>query len=479
MRRALLSASLLLWPLPVLALRAAAGKVDVTPDVGRRTYLAGYGAGGRRAKGVHDPLHARVLLLEDGGLRLALVAVDSIGIFREDALDLRRRAGYDREDRRLLVAATHDHSAPDTMGLWGPMAGVSGVDEDYQRGLKDKIARLVGELEGRLEEAELSVARAELDPRGLCRDTRDPVVIDPELGVLRLTARSGEAIATVVRWSCHPEVLGSDNDLVTADYPGELCARIEERGGGACVFFSGAIGGLLAPDVDRAPGLEHQFAESARIGRTVADRALAALASSGRRHPDARVGWSSRTARLPVENSRYLLFLPNLTFGHRLLDAEGRPLPSWKAYYLALRHLILFPLPERLRPWVETEVSLARIGPVRLLGVPGEIFPELVIGGYDGSRRYGHPLTQPGNPNPPDLARAPKGPYPRERLGPYGWVVGLANDEVGYIVPEYDFQVASNRAMAPRPKGTHYEETNSIGPRATGILMSAISELLP
>src|SRR5688572_20383764 len=93
MYRAVLSASLLLLLIPARALRAAAGKVDVTPDVGRRTYLAGYGAGGRRAKGVHDPLHARAVLIDDGGRRVALVAVDAIGFYREDALDLRRRSG--------------------------------------------------------------------------------------------------------------------------------------------------------------------------------------------------------------------------------------------------------------------------------------------------------------------------------------------------------------------------------------------------
>ena len=39
-----------------------------------------------------------------------------------------------------------------------------------------------------------------------------------------------------------------------------------------------------------------------------------------------------------------------LVFGHRLFDAEGRPLGRLSPYWLTLRHLLFFPLPERLEP---------------------------------------------------------------------------------------------------------------------------------
>jgi hypothetical protein len=107
------------------------------------------------------------------------------------------------------------------------------------------------------------------------------------------------------------------------------------------------------------------------------------------------------------------------------------------------------------------------------------MFPELAIGGYDGRYRFGQPLIRPNNPNPPDLKRAPKGPYLRDELrAKYGLIVGLANDEIGYIVPTYDFEVNSDMIMLPHPRGDHYEETNSIGPSATGIIMRAYDDLL-
>ncbi|MBI3297667.1 MAG: neutral/alkaline non-lysosomal ceramidase N-terminal domain-containing protein [Elusimicrobia bacterium] len=463
------------------ALYAAAGKADITPDPKKETvWLAGYGASGRKATGVHDPLYARAVVVSDGKVTAAIASVDAIGLYREDVLDLRRALGWEgKSDRLLFMTATHDHSAPDTVGLWGRFPGVSGVDKKRHKRLKKSIVVLIKELEGRLQEAELSAARTEVDPEGLCRDSRDPVVMDPELNVLGLRTKGGAPLAAVVRWSCHPEVLQPDNTLITADFPGALCAKVEAERGGTCLFLPGLLGGLMTPDADASGPLEADYKEMERVGATLAGHALKALAAPGLRTRNAAVSFSSATALVPIENSRYLFFLPSLDFGHRLLDAEGRPLARWKRWYLPLRHLLLFPLPERLRPWVETEVTLLRVGPVKLLGIPGEVFPELVIGGYKGERRYGRPLVRPTNPNPPDLAKAPGPPYLRERLkAEHGIVVGLANDMLGYLVPEYDFKAAPTRTMTPKPPGTHYEETNSVGPRGSKIVLDAAAALL-
>lgn len=475
------------------AMWAAAGKADITPDLKKESiWLAGYGAKGRKAEGIHDPLYARAMVLSDGEKTVALVAVDALGVFREEAQAIRRLLGWTGEKRYLFIAATHTHSGPDTVGLWGPLPGLSGVDRAYRERVREAVVSLVRDLSARLERVGLRAASAKVDPRGLCRDSRDPVVLDDELDAAQVVSaggaggKAGRVLGTMVRWSCHPEVLGSRNRLVSADYPGELCSRVEERAGGACVFFSGSIGGLMTPDTDDSGGVEGQYREMRRVGEALADRALAALradrggkvagASAGA--ADTRLSFDSRIVRVPVENSRYLLFLPSLAFGHRLLDHAGRPLGRLGLLSIPIRHLLFFPLPEKDRPWVETEVSRVRLGRVDILGIPGELFPELAVGGFDGSRSFGRPFIKPDNPNPPQVARAPKGPYLRDRLGPQGWVVGLANDEIGYIVPGYDFQVAPTRSMTPKPKGTHYEETNSIGPSATSIILDAAEELL-
>lgn len=458
---------------------AASGKADITPDLAHETtWMAGYGAAGRRPAGVHDPLYARALVVSDGDKTVALVAVDAIGLFREDVEAVRHALGFTDGKRYLFLAATHTHSGPDTAGMWGRFPGVSGVDRGYHDRLLATIESLVRDTAKRMKESTLTAARRDIDPRGLCRDSRDPVVIDPELDVLQFK-RAGKSVGTLVRFSCHPEVMGRVNRLLTPDYPGALCARVEEKTGAPCVFFSGVIGGMMTPDVDHAKGVEHEFAEVDRVGKKLADLALAALRGKTQTAVRGAVSFDSRLLRVPVENSRYLLFLRNLVFGHKLYAADGRPLGRMSPYTLALRHLLFFPLPERLEPRVETEVSRVRIGPVEIIGIPGEMLPELAIGGYDGRYRFGHPLVAPDNPNPPVLANAPKGPYLRQKVkAKVGILVGLANDELGYFIPRYDFEVAGNREMAPQPPGTHYEETNSIGPSSTALILKAFDDLL-
>ena len=420
-------AAVFLAVFPVLGhaggLRAAAGKVDITPDLAReKTYMAGFGSRGRKPAGVHDPLFARILLLADGKKTIGVVGLDLLGFYRKDVEDLRRLAGFGGPDRYLFVAATHQHSGPDTLGLWGPAPGVSGANAAYHARIKGAIAAALRRLETELKPAGLSGASRTVDPRGLCRDTRDPVVIDPNLSVLSVRGADGRSIATVVNWSCHPEVLGKSNSLITADFPGPLCSRIEEVRGGACLFLTGAIGGLMTPD-----SKADNFYEAHRIGTRLADLALELKPSPGKPKA-AALDFFRETVLVPVENSRYLLFLKALTFGHDLKDALGRPIPASRALWLTAKHASSG-LDEADRPWVETEVSRLDLGPVRVLGIPAEIFPELVIGGYDGRLRAGWPLLSEKNPDPPDLSKAPKGPYLRDLLGGgAGMVVGLAND---------------------------------------------------
>jgi len=451
------------------ALEAAAAKVDISPDLRtEKVFMAGFGAKGRKPRGIHDPLYARLLVLKEGEQIVALAGLDLLGMSANETRELRRLSGYDQPGKSLFVHSTHEHSGPDTLGLWGRLPGLSGVNARYQRRIKQKISEALKLLESQLRPVAASGAKGSLNPKGLCRDSRDPQVIDPDLAVLRLTDKNGKAVATIVNWSCHPEVLGKDNRLITADFPGPLCARIEEKTGGGCLFLNGMIGGLMTPDVKA-----ENFYESMRIGTAVADAALALkTASSG-----SGLSYRSQRVLLPVENSRYLLLLPELTFGHILMDSQGNPLASWKSWVLSLRHLV-FGLKDKERPWIETEVSVLRIGPALLLGLPGEVFPELAVGGYDGRYSFGR-VTTPENPDPPDLSKAPKGPYLRDLVkAPVPMLVGLANDEVGYLVPAYDFKVRASKLMLPRLPGHHYEETNSVGISAAGRLSEAAAKLL-
>ena len=454
---------------------AAAGKVDITPNLKtEKTYLAGYGFMGRNPLGVHDPLYARILVLSNKKETLAIVGLDLIGFFRNQVEDLRKLSNFNQPGRYLFVASTHDHSGPDTLGLWGPWPGASGVNPRYLKRIEGLVAKKIADLSQNLEPVHLSGITKVLPPNGLCRDSRDPVVIDPYFSLVHIQKLNGQTLANLIHWPCHAEVLNHANQFLTADFPGVLCARVEQKSGGTCLFVNGPIGGLLTPEETK--GKDGSWEENDRIGNAVADFALKNLPKT-HAITSSKILISSAPILVPVENSRYLLFLYSLVFGHKLFLKDGAPLKE-SPYWIAIKHAFGLLKPEE-SPWIKSELSLIRIGQLTILGIPGEIFPELVIGGYHGRYRFGHPLIKPNNPNPPDLSKAPEGPYLwKEIPGQIKIVAGLANDELGYIIPGYDFKITRDLIMEPRPKGDHYEETNSVGPSITPILLKAAHALL-
>jgi hypothetical protein len=95
---------------------------------------------------------------------------------------------------------------------------------------------------------------------------------------------------------------------------------------------------------------------------------------------------------------------------------------------------------------------------LKMLMIPGEIFPELVYGGY---------LTAEGSSmeKGPEFCPSPL----TEIAGDRNLLIfGLANDEIGYIVPPNDFYLDAEFPYIVAGKDrfgvTHYEETNSLGP---------------
>src|SRR5262249_20325254 len=153
-------------------LRAGFAEADITPTVGgeRPVYLAGFGQN-RKATGVHDSLKARAVVLEHDGRRVPLVALDVIGFFHPNVVHVREQLpafAY------VLVASTHNHEGPDTLGLWGPNPFKSGVDPEYLKFIDGQVVKAVKEAAGKARpvRARLGTATA---PE-LLRDSREPQV---------------------------------------------------------------------------------------------------------------------------------------------------------------------------------------------------------------------------------------------------------------------------------------------------------------
>ena len=128
------------------AFRAGAAYRVITPDVGPASsavYIAGFGQN-RVATAVHDQLFVRCLAMSTGQKPVVLCGVDLIGLFLDDVEKIREGARKQvGRDLDVIVAATHGHEGPDTMGLWGPSNFKSGVDPEYMKTIEAKVVESI------------------------------------------------------------------------------------------------------------------------------------------------------------------------------------------------------------------------------------------------------------------------------------------------------------------------------------------------
>ncbi|MCB9779967.1 MAG: neutral/alkaline non-lysosomal ceramidase N-terminal domain-containing protein [Alphaproteobacteria bacterium] len=434
-------------------------------------YIAGFGQS-RPANGVHDELWARAVVFDQGAVRVAVVALDLVGWFYDDVLKIREAVaarGIDVD--HVIVHSTHQHEGPDTLGQWGPGLTTTGVDPDYEAYVVDRAAQAVADAVAGLTPATLyagavdtTVDWGDKGSRNTVRDSRDPVVIDEHLYTLHATDASGATIATVVGWANHPETVGSENLLLTSDFAHYLRDYVENGVGdrpglgGTTVFINGTVGGLMTPlgvtvtDDDGVDWSGDTYEKADALGRILARMALDSVDGSTAADSPS-LSLRSDEFYIPVENYAFQAMFLVGVFERALFNYDPDAA-----------------LDDDNRPEIVTGMDYLQVGPVSMLTIPGELAPEVAIGGYDGSRVHTtqDEFIDPGNPNPPPIDDAPEGPYLKDRMaGEYQWIIGLGNDEIGYLIPPYDYELHETSPYVSEPEGDHYEETNSIGPSAT------------
>jgi len=425
--------------------RAGAFKTIITPSVTGHgpVYMAGFGHN-RVAAGVHDDLYARCLAFSAGRKPLVMCEVDLIGFFLDDVERVRAKvAGAD-----VVVASTHVHEGPDTMGLWGPAVGQSGIDDGYNGFVVDRVAEAAQGAIAALEPATPALAvvhTPELD--SFIDDDRPPVVHDPDLIVLTLTGKDGRRIATAVNWANHPETLGSRNTQISADYPGFFYKRLEAKVGGMAVLWNGAVGGMQSPlnakINDPATGkaaAENSFRKTQILGERIADLAADAIGPAAPVRID-KVEFAERIITIPVTNRGFeMAAQADLYKGRKKTTAGGATTAPVGLIRMSGREPIL-------------EIAL----------IPGEMYPELSLGGVE---RYA------GADFPDAPIEAPIKPMLHAR---FKMLIGLADDEIGYIIPKAEWD--EKPPYLQNAKKAWYGEENSVGPDSAALIAAAIAEL--
>lgn len=435
------------------------GESDLTPAVGPKhkpVFMAGFGHN-RKATGVHDPLMARAVVLQAGDRKIALVSVDLVGLFHAGALRVRKKLpGFSY----VLVSSTHNHEGPDTLGLWGATAFQSGVDAEYLRFVEDRIVAAAESAARATSPAQARIGTVRAPE--LLHDGREPQVKHDELVALQFVdPRLGKSLGLIVQWNCHPETLDRHNTLLSADFVAGTVKYLQERYRCPVVYLTGTVGGLMTSlrvDVkdDKGASLKDgTFEKTMRYGRLVGEAAERAV-QSGQAVRLTPLEVRQRTLFLPLDNELYQLGWKIGVLEREAFHWTGDP---GKA-------LPLKDADKAKRLCIRTELAWLRLGELDVACIPGEIYPELVL----------DKVQTPPDPGAdfPDAAVEPA--IYKQVQGPHRMLIGLANDEIGYIIPKRQWD-----AKAPfcyGRKKAQYGEINSLGPETAPLLCEAFAELV-
>jgi hypothetical protein len=258
--------------------------------------LAGYAARfGQVSDGVHDPVKARALVLDDGATKLALVSLDLVGVTKEAkvaVIDRVARRGF--TSATVMLTATHTHAGPGalaTVPLFRPMTG------PFDRALFDevvaKIARAIERADDALAPATLRLGATRVPGLQRNRETEGGPV-DDRLRVVCVDGPDGRLRGVVVHVAAHPTILPASNRKLSAEWPGATCDALEARYAGATAMVLQGPLGDVAPAGVEGDGVDAMTA----YGRRIADHALDAI-DDARPLPGARLSAHAAVVPLP------------------------------------------------------------------------------------------------------------------------------------------------------------------------------------
>ena len=238
--------------------------------------MGGYSARKGNAAGTHDPLYATVLVLENGGRKLALVTADLRSFVSTRVGEIaKQRFGVDH----TVISVSHTHSGPLTWEARTP----------WYTDAEDKMIDAISRAASSLAPATLATSTGSI----YLGHNRRKVVggkttmlwrneaklpshpLDPQFTTLTVTA-AAKTIAVLVNFACHPSVLGPDNLQFSADYIAGLRQTLERDIPGALALFVQGGAGDINPYRDKEP-VSAGFDAASEMGRALAGAVLPSL----------------------------------------------------------------------------------------------------------------------------------------------------------------------------------------------------------
>jgi hypothetical protein len=319
------------------------------------------------------------MVLENGDHKVAFVSTDFLGFPAVLGDRVRSQVKSIIPPEHILIGATHTHSAPDTYGFPNNTGGTD-ANLLYLDLVCNKTAEAIKDAFINLRPASLKVATGKAKGK-IAYNYYAPDLYDSRCSVMQAIDQTGKPFITLVNYAIHPEVLGSNQGILSPDLVGPLYDRILSKGGGIGIFMNGALGGMVTADVRGPDGKDKQtWSECRRIGHLLADEALRITRNTTeQKSPKITCTWKNVT--LPVDSPLLLSIM------------KKSPLQLAK--------------PDKNS--ITTRVNLVNVGDTQILTIPGEALPN--IGFY----------------------------LKRKMSGKHNLLFGLTNDALGYILTKEDW----------------------------------------
>lgn len=399
-------------------LMAGCSKVKITPPLG--TPLGG-NVRDKGSQGVHDDIHSKALVLNDGKKEIAFVSCALIALTKAMVENIRqiveKRCAIPKKN--ILICAFHTHSGPAIGAIFKE------VNEFYLNSLPEKIASSICQAKEDLKKARIRFASGEekslphnrrmkmkngtlrmnWEDLPLDRIDKPAGPVDPEVGVIVIEELSGKMMAILINYTCHPAILAGDNFLISEDYPGYAMRLVEKETDALCLFTNGATGNINHINIFN-PHQRRGFYEAERLG-TILGKKVLSIIPKGKDVSLDKLGIIREEIKLPlrkiprseVKKARKLVE-ERKTKKISLIDGLSEEV--YAEQILALNKIG--------RESLSSEIQVVSLGDVAFVGIPGELFVE-----------YGLEIK-------------------KESPFPHTFIIGYANDYVGYIPTLKAFQ---------------------------------------
>lgn len=383
---------------PGAGFRAGAATSNITPPLG-----SSINGGFRdiRAEQVHDELHARCLVLDDGAARLAIAVVDSCMLAREVTDQAKKLV---REELRLpeshiLISATHSHSCGTAAAIFQ-----SEPDPAYTSFLARRIADGIRRAAGNLAPAQIGWGAGDVPeevfnrrwkmkpgsippnpfggqdrvrmnpPRGDAGLIEPAGPTDPQVSVLSAVSLEGKPIALLANYSLH-YVGGVGPGHLSADYYGMFAERMRELMSPVAsdppfvaMMSNGTSGDINNIDFRTQARPSPPYASMRRVAHRLAAEAYAAYRRIPHRS-DVTLDAAQREISLRVRKPRP----EEVERAREILAAAKGPVLTTPAEVYARETVKLLDYPDQVRLNLQT----LRIGDLAVMAIPCEVFVDI------------------------------------------------------------------------------------------------------